>query len=144
MRRPVGVSIQRLQHLPRGAVEGDGIRHGPQAIKIVFPIFSCCEPAPEVHIRLRLILLLVQPVRRRVPHIDHRALDRLSSEEISDSAVHPRAVAFPLLDATVHDAIPHGFLGGVLSVEGTEDGGCGGGVDGGKGEFVGYFVDEGF
>ena len=142
MRRPVRMSIQRLQYLPRRPVIRNRIRHRSQAIKIILPITPRSKSPSKIHLRLRLILLLIQPIRRRMPDVQHSALNGLPRAEIRDSAVHPRPIArvFEALD----DGVAHGFLRGILAPEGAEDGGRGGFVCGGRGELVGYFVDEGF
>lgn len=141
MRRPVRMSVQRLQNLARRTIERNGIRHGSEAVEIVLSVLAGCKGASEVHLRLVGVLLLVQSVRRRVPYVDHRAFDWLAGLEVGHCAVHPCAVPFFLL--VLHDVASHLQLRCVVPVEGAQDGGCGGLVDGVSRELVCDFVDEG-
>lgn len=115
------MSIQRLQNLPSRPIERNGVRHRPQAVKVILSVLARGEPASEIHVRLVRILLLVQSIWRCMPDIHDRALDGLSSPEVRDSAMHPRPIA-RLVDLIGDDACAHSKLGRVVAVEGPEDG----------------------
>jgi hypothetical protein len=135
--------VQRLQYDASRAVIRNRVRHRSQAVEVVLPVLARRERASKVHFRLIRVLLLIQSIRRRVPHIDNCALDRLARQEIRNDAVHPRPVAL-LIDLVGHDAAAHGQLGRVVPVKRSEDSGGCGLVDSIRREFVGYFVNEGF
>ena len=103
MRRPKWMSFQRFQHLARRSIKWDRIRYWPQTVEVVFAVCARGESSPEVHVRLVRILLFIQSIGRRMPDIYDRALNRLSSLEICDRAVHPRAIALIILEP-VNDA----------------------------------------
>lgn len=84
---PAGPSYER-NNSPEETVEG------------VTPVFARCKAASEAEVDLVLVLLLVQPVRGPVPHVELGALDRLACQVVRHAPVHERVVA---VGDVVHD-----------------------------------------
>ncbi len=124
VRRSHGVAVEHLQKPARGAVIGDGVGGGPEAIDAVSAIDAGNEAAPKVHVDLLVVLLLVQPVGSGVPDVQLGALDRRSGRGGEDAAGEAGVVCFWTGSGEgVHDAGVHGQDGRVGAPEGAED--CG-------------------
>jgi hypothetical protein len=134
------MSVQCLQYLSCRPVEWDRIRHRSQAVEIILPILTRREASTQIHLRLIGVLLLIQPVGRRMPHIDNRTLDRLARAVVSNGTVHPRAITLAL--AARDDTGAHVQLRRIVPVERAQDGRRGWFVGRRGGELVGDFVDE--
>ena len=137
---PHRMAVQQAQQPARGSVQRDRVARGAQAVEGVISVFAGREAAAEVEVHLVLVLLLVEAVGRRVPHVQLGAFDRLVGEVVAHDAVHVGVVA---VRDVVHDAAAHGASGGVGAPEGAEDGGRGGEGGGFADELVGDFIDEG-
>lgn len=137
--RPHRMSIQQLQQLSSRAIVRNRITSRPQTIKIIFPILPRREPPPQIEIHLVFILLLIQSIRCRMPHIQLGPLDRLARQIIRYRPVHQRVVA--ILNA-MHGRSSHLTPGRIFTPEGAENGARGRGGGGGGGKFEGYFINE--
>ena len=141
MCRTHGMPIEELEKFACGAVVGNRVGCRTQAVEAVFPVFARGEAAPQVELRLILVLLLIEPVRGGMPDIELGVLDRLAGEVVFDNAVHVGVVA---VGDIVHDGVVHGAARGVGAPEGAEDRGAGRQGGRGGGELVGDFVDKRF
>lgn len=67
---------------------GNRIRRRPQTIPIVTTLLIRLKLPSQVMLDLVRILLFVQPVRRRLPHLHSSAHKRLLGDEVHHPAVH--------------------------------------------------------
>lgn len=137
-----GVAVHHLQQLPAGAVLGQAVGGGVQAVEPVLAVLVGPELAPQVVGRLVLrVLEVVLAVGAGLPDVEHRPRDGLARQEVRDGAVH-LAHAARLGRRVDDDAAAQVAEGRVRRPEGAEDGG-GGGVDVGLGDdLVGDLIDE--
>lgn len=140
MSRAEGVTIHKLEHLARRTIIGNRVWRRSQAVEVVPTIGIRLELAAQVELNLLGILLLVQAVCRRLPHLNRRANKRLLSLKVHDTAVHKDHLAILGLG---HDDIRTVVaVGRVSAEEGTQDSGCSGRILGFLGELEGDFVHE--
>lgn len=88
MSRAERMPIHQLQQLARRPIIRDGIRRRPQTIKVIPPLLISLELAPQVKLHLVGILLLVQPIRRGLPHFNRGTCKRLLRRKVHHTAVH--------------------------------------------------------
>ena len=83
------MSVKQFQKLASRSVIRNWIGCWSQAVKIVFPIWTCGESASKIVLWLLGILLRIKAIRSGMPDIDLRALDWLAGLEVRDYSVHP-------------------------------------------------------
>lgn len=88
---------------------GNRIRRRPQTIPIVTTLLIRLKLPSQVMLDLVRILLLVQPVRRCLPHLHSSAHKRLLGDEVHHPAVHEDHLsALDVIDDVVAVLAPHG------------------------------------
>ena len=106
-----------IQHPPHRTVRGHRIGHRLRGAEPVPAVRPGHELAPHVVLGLLVRLLhVVAAVAVRLPHVEHRALDRASS-----GVRHPAGDHARLALAVATDVEPHRLHADPLHVEGTED-----------------------
>lgn len=140
MGRAEGVAVHSLEHLACRTIERNRVGRRPQAVEVVTSIGIRLELAAQVKLDLLGILLLVQAVCRRLPHLDRRADKRLLGVKVHHATVHVGHLA--VLGLGDHDVVTVLAIGRVGTEERTQNGGCGGRVLGFLGKFEGDFIHE--
>jgi hypothetical protein len=90
MSRAERMAIHQLKKLASRTIVRNGVRRRTQTVKRVSAILVRLKLAAQVELNLLGILLLIQPVRRSLPHLNRRTDKRLLSLEVHDTAVHER------------------------------------------------------
>jgi hypothetical protein len=93
-----------------------------EAIEVIPTVFICRELTTQVVLDLIGVLLLVQTVGRRLPHLHHGARDGFLGDVVDDSAMH---VGYFAIFHPRHEAVPILPMGSVLTKERAQNGGCG-------------------
>jgi hypothetical protein len=134
------MTIHQFKKLPSRTIVRNGVRRRTQTVKRVSAILTRLKLAAQVELNLLGILLLIQPIRRSLPHLNRRTDKRLLGLEVHDATMHER-----------HLRISRFCLDNVLAVlavrrigaeERAQDGrGCGC-ILRFSGESEGDFVDE--
>ena len=85
------------------------IRRRTQAVVIVTPVLIRLKLPSQVMLNLVRILLLIQPVRRRLPHLHGSPHQRLLGDKVHHAAVHEDHLAvLDVVDDVVAVLAPHG------------------------------------
>lgn len=116
------------------------IRRRPQAVEAIPTLLIGLELPAEIKLLLLGILLLIQPIRASLPHLNSRPDERLLGRKVHDLPVHE--CHFAIGRRGQDDVRPVVPVGGVGAEEWAEDGGCGGGVGGFVGQCICDFVYE--
>lgn len=115
------------------------IRRGSQTIEVIPALFIRLELSAEVELLLVRILLLVQSVCRRLPHLHGGAHQWLLSGKIDDTTMHEGHLT---IRDPLDDVIAVLAVGGVGAEEWAQDSSGSGSVIGFFGEFESDFVHE--
>jgi hypothetical protein len=102
-------------------IERDRVGCGPQAVEAIMSIVIRLEFATEIMFHLIVVLLLVQPIRRRLPHIDPSTGYWFLRDRVKYLAMHVRDLS--VVD-TMYDC---GFVleyRSIVPEEGAENGTC--------------------
>lgn len=106
MRWPHRMPVKRLQYFASWSIVRDRVRYGPQAVKVVLAVLPGYKRAPEVHLGLFGVLLLVQSIWCCMPDVHDCTFNRLPCSEVCDYAMHPRPVSL-LIDLIGDYACAH-------------------------------------
>lgn len=88
VRRAERVTVHQLKNLASRTIVRNRIRRRTQAVKRVLSILIRLELAAQIELNLLGVLLLIQPVRRSLPHLNRRTDKRLLGLEVHDATVH--------------------------------------------------------
>lgn len=118
------MTIHQLKKLASRTIVRNGIRRRTQAVKRVLSILIRLELAAQVKLNLLGVLLLVQPVRGSLPHLDRRTDKRLFCLEVHDTTVHERHLSISRF--RLDDVLAVLAIRGIRPEERAQDGrGCG-------------------
>jgi hypothetical protein len=119
----------------------NGIRRGPQAVKVISSLVIRLKLSAQVKLNLLRILLLIQTIRRRLPDLYICADEGLLRLKVDDLAVHKGhfTTVLGLSDDDVGAVLAVGRVG---AEEGAQNSGRGGCVLGFFSESEGDFVDQ--
>lgn len=119
---------------------GDGIRSWPQAIEVIPSIGIGLEFTTQVELDLVIILLLIETIRRSLPHLDRRAHERFLRHKIHHLTVHKSHLAvFGFCD---HDIGAILTIWGIGAEERAQNGGRSGRIFGFFGKLKCDFIDQ--
>lgn len=138
-----GVAVHEGEELPRGAVAGEGVGGGVEAVEPVLALLVGAELATEVVGGLVLgVLEVVLAVGGGLPDVEDGAGDGLAGDDVADHTVHLGDAAVGG-NAVLEDLTTELTEGSVGGPEGAENGG-GGRVELALGDdLVGDLIDEG-
>ena len=123
---PHGVAVHQGKQIPRGAVLGQAIGGGVQAVEPVLALLVGLELAAEVVGGLVLrVLEVVLAIRRRLPNVEDSAGDGLAGGDVTNHTVHLGNTALGG-NAILEDLAAEGAERSIGRPEGTQDRGRGG------------------
>lgn len=82
------MSVKQPQKLACWSVIRNRIWRRPQTVEVIPALGIGLELPAQVELRLVRILLLIQPVCRRLPHLHRRADERLLARKVKHLSVH--------------------------------------------------------
>lgn len=134
------MSIHQLKQFPSRPIIRNRILRRSQTIKVVLALLICLEFPTQIELLLLGILLLIQPIGRRLPDLNGGSNKRLLRLEIHHLAVHKHHLSIRGLVG--NNAITVLAVRRIGAEERAQNSGSGGSVFCLLGEFEGYFVDE--